>query len=283
MEYEFIKERARQLRDGRRWDQEPRNALSRPNEQIGTRLSVLLFYVREFSTSNYESRAMNILECPNCRTRVLLAPGSNRCPSCKYIVSPRESSEQAAEESEPIWQVSPAKQVAASHFSAATLAAPLSHFADIRPSFPPVGAMAPEMSTNPYQSPNEAIDKAYSAHDFSMFDLKGLLFSIERRIPRRVYWGASIAARVVQFVVIMAIAAIEGQSGDLANIAYFISSLVMIWISIALGAKRCHDRDKTGWFMLIGMIPIVGAIWLFIELGCLRGTVGENQYGPDPT
>ena len=51
---------------------------------------------------------------------------------------------------------------------------------------------------------------------------------------------------------------------------------------IMLGIKRCHDRDRSGRFLLIGLIPIVGAIWLLVDLGFLRGTAGPNGFGPDP-
>ena len=56
-----------------------------------------------------------------------------------------------------------------------------------------------------------------------------------------------------------------------------------IWISLALQVKRWHDRGKSGWWVLLGCIPYSGAIWSFIELGCLRGTDGPNEYGHDPT
>jgi uncharacterized membrane protein YhaH (DUF805 family) len=54
-----------------------------------------------------------------------------------------------------------------------------------------------------------------------------------------------------------------------------------LWPAIAIGAKRCHDRNKSGWFLLIFLIPVLGALWLLIELGFLRGTVGSNRFGPD--
>ncbi len=59
--------------------------------------------------------------------------------------------------------------------------------------------------------------------------------------------------------------------------------LTLVWISFAITVKRWHDRDKSGWWILIGMIPIIGPIWQFVETGCLRGTIGSNRYGPDPT
>ena len=59
--------------------------------------------------------------------------------------------------------------------------------------------------------------------------------------------------------------------------------VLLIWISLAVQIKRWHDRDKSGWWVLINLIPLIGAIWAFVETGCLRGTVGPNAYGPDPT
>ena len=38
-----------------------------------------------------------------------------------------------------------------------------------------------------------------------------------------------------------------------------------------------------GWWVLIGLIPIIGALWLLIELGFLKGTDGPNRYGPPVT
>ena len=53
--------------------------------------------------------------------------------------------------------------------------------------------------------------------------------------------------------------------------------------SIIVYIKRFHDRDKSGWWVLIGLIPIIGAIWLLIELGFLKGTDGPNRFGPPVT
>ena len=57
--------------------------------------------------------------------------------------------------------------------------------------------------------------------------------------------------------------------------------LLSIWPSIAVAIKRLHDRDKSWWYLLIGIIPIVN-IWITIEIYFLGGTQGNNSYGPDP-
>jgi uncharacterized membrane protein YhaH (DUF805 family) len=62
---------------------------------------------------------------------------------------------------------------------------------------------------------------------------------------------------------------------------YSLYSLALIIPSIAGGIRRLHDVGKRGWFTLIIVVPIVGAVWLLI-LACTEGTHGENQFGPDP-
>ena len=58
-------------------------------------------------------------------------------------------------------------------------------------------------------------------------------------------------------------------------------NLLILIPSLAVTVRRLHDVGKSGWILLIGLIPIVGAIWLLILL--LRDSeAGENKFGPDP-
>ena len=50
---------------------------------------------------------------------------------------------------------------------------------------------------------------------------------------------------------------------------------------LAIHAKRWHDRNKSLWWQLISLIPIIGPIWVSIELGFLKGTKGINRYDPE--
>ena len=59
-------------------------------------------------------------------------------------------------------------------------------------------------------------------------------------------------------------------------------AIAAIYPMLAVYAKRWHDRDKSGWWTLIGLVPFIGAIWLLVECGILEGTRGPNSYGPDP-
>jgi len=56
----------------------------------------------------------------------------------------------------------------------------------------------------------------------------------------------------------------------------------LIAINVSTSVRRFHDRNKSGWWCLIGFVPVIGGFWLLIENGFLKGSVGPNQYGPDP-
>ena len=51
--------------------------------------------------------------------------------------------------------------------------------------------------------------------------------------------------------------------------------------SIAIGVRRLHDHDKSGWMCLIIFIPIFGGLYL-LYLFVTKGTTGPNRFGPDP-
>jgi hypothetical protein len=56
-------------------------------------------------------------------------------------------------------------------------------------------------------------------------------------------------------------------------------NLLVFWRALALLVKRWHDRDKTGWWVLLNIVPLIGFVWTFIECGLMRGTVGPNRCG----
>ncbi|MFZ7157715.1 DUF805 domain-containing protein [Avibacterium gallinarum] len=51
--------------------------------------------------------------------------------------------------------------------------------------------------------------------------------------------------------------------------------------SLAVRVRRLHDTDRSGWWLLIGFIPVIGFIVLFV-FACLDGTQGRNRFGEDP-
>jgi uncharacterized membrane protein YhaH (DUF805 family) len=57
--------------------------------------------------------------------------------------------------------------------------------------------------------------------------------------------------------------------------------LAVLVPAIAVGVRRMHDIGKSGWVLLVGLIPLVGGIILLVW-AATEGTPGSNQYGPDP-
>lgn len=62
---------------------------------------------------------------------------------------------------------------------------------------------------------------------------------------------------------------------------YAFYGLAVFLPGLAVAVRRLHDVNKSGWFILIALIPIIGAIWLLV-LFCTEGDKGQNQYGADP-
>jgi uncharacterized membrane protein YhaH (DUF805 family) len=112
--------------------------------------------------------------------------------------------------------------------------------------------------------------------------LSKVLFSLEGRIPRSTFWHYQAAVFGISFVAVFIYARfVSPNRGDIECVTSILS-LILLWPNIAVGAKRCHDRDRSGWYQLIGFIPVVGLIILLIELGFRRGTAGPNRFGADP-
>jgi uncharacterized membrane protein YhaH (DUF805 family) len=62
---------------------------------------------------------------------------------------------------------------------------------------------------------------------------------------------------------------------------YGLYALAVLIPGLAVAVRRLHDVNKSGWFLLVALIPLVGAIWLLILL-VTEGTKGANNYGEDP-
>ena len=135
---------------------------------------------------------------------------------------------------------------------------------------------------NPYQSPQVSTESSVTRPPVPQ-TLESILFSFEGRVPRRVYWGVTLAITFIFFAATYIVFAVFDEGSGLLTIALLLLCIPIIWISLAIQIKRWHDRDKSGYWMFINIIPYIGSIWAFIEIGCLRGTVGPNTYGADPT
>lgn len=73
---------------------------------------------------------------------------------------------------------------------------------------------------------------------------------------------------------------VQGQSLGYGYI-YVLYSLFVLIPNLAVSVRRLHDVGKSGWFLLIALIPLIGSIWLLI-LYCTDGESGSNKWGPNP-
>jgi len=120
-------------------------------------------------------------------------------------------------------------------------------------------------------------------------DFMNMFLSFNGRLRRMHFWVGLIILWVVEIIIfavligpaIAAAAANGGGPGPLALVGYLLI-LVLIWPALALQVKRWHDRDKSGWWVLIAFVPFIGALWVLIECGFLDGTPGPNKFGPSP-
>jgi len=155
------------------------------------------------------------------------------------------------------------------------------------------------------------------------------LFGFKGRIQRLYWWIASLVVGTVAGMLTSSLEFWAKQAGsgminpdtqEFEPIGPFAIGLGVIvslnmWINLALGVKRLHDRDRTGWWIVVlyvvlivaiflgvvtlmqpegqrqplntaAVIAVIAAsylmIWLFIEIGFLKGTQGPNRFGPDP-
>jgi len=92
------------------------------------------------------------------------------------------------------------------------------------------------------------------------------------RAVRSEYWFF-VLFQVLVIVVLSIVDAILGI-GVLSTLA----SLAFLLPSLAVGARRLHDTDKSAWWLLIGLIPLIGAIVLIVFF-CQPGTPGANRFG----
>lgn len=104
-----------------------------------------------------------------------------------------------------------------------------------------------------------------------------LLLSLDGRVSRRSFWTGLLLPYLALNMVVAVVA--PPLRFNECMLALWVAGL---WPFFAVGTKRCHDRGRSGWFQLISLIPVVGALWLFVDLAILPGTDGPNSFGPAP-
>ena len=103
------------------------------------------------------------------------------------------------------------------------------------------------------------------------------------RSRRKEYW-MFVLLTIGIYVLASILDRIAGMNGLIAGVYGPITTVVELGLlvpSIAVSIRRLHDTDRSGWWLLIGLVPIVGGIVLLVFM-VLEGTHGANRFGADP-
>ena len=91
------------------------------------------------------------------------------------------------------------------------------------------------------------------------------------RAQRSEFWWFALFAFVVSAVL-----------GTLGDILPALFALAILLPGIGVAVRRLHDVDRSGWWYLLVLIPVLGSLILIFAFFIHRGTRGENRFGPDP-
>lgn len=146
-----------------------------------------------------------------------------------------------------------------------------------------------------------------------------LFTAFQGRVPRQAFWIGIVVLILLSIGLVTVISQVMGvtlqqhlnQSPEAGRVN-MIASILLLFPSLAVFIKRLHDRDRTGWWMalvyglsalgyvlemaglagtveapsqlyiVLGLVTLVANLWLLVECGFLKGTPGENRFGPDP-
>jgi nitrate/nitrite transporter NarK len=130
----------------------------------------------------------------------------------------------------------------------------------------------------------------------------GKLFSISGRIPRAAFWGTMILVGILTLFIYVMTSLIATAGAHLyapgggwqhivtsifvtPNTVIYILAFRMVWLAVvgwiamALQIKRWHDLEKTGWLVLINLVPVAGSLISLAVLGFSKGRSGANKFG----
>jgi uncharacterized membrane protein YhaH (DUF805 family) len=109
--------------------------------------------------------------------------------------------------------------------------------------------------------------------------LRHTLLGLQGRIGRRTWWwyGVLLPLGIAAFLhVLLGIARVPQTVAEMGINA------LLLWPFIAVSVKRWHDLGRSGWWLLVVLIPGLGLIWLLIANGLVRGDAGANRFGAAP-
>ena len=102
------------------------------------------------------------------------------------------------------------------------------------------------------------------------------------RARRKEYWFF-VLFNIIVAVVLALVDMLLGTFSSSSNIGLFsgIYSLAVVIPTLAVAIRRLHDTDRSGWWILISFVPLIGSIVLLVFY-VMDSTPGQNRFGPNP-
>lgn len=104
------------------------------------------------------------------------------------------------------------------------------------------------------------------------------------RASRSEYWWFTLVNVVIACVLSLIPLMILGSDPDNLIKSQFLCSLYSLAVflpGLGVSIRRLHDTDRSGWWILLGLIPFIGGVWLLVYMA-LPPTEEANDYGPNP-
>lgn len=102
----------------------------------------------------------------------------------------------------------------------------------------------------------------------------------EGRARRKEYWMFALFNLIIS-IVLGIIDGLMASSPESLGVLGLLYSLAVLLPSLAVSVRRLHDIGRSGWWLLIVLVPLIGAIVLLV-FAVTEGTRGSNRFGPDP-
>jgi len=121
-----------------------------------------------------------------------------------------------------------------------------------------------------------------------------LLFGFTGRVERLQVWLVAVASAAI-FGLFWALVNLRAPvdpaatpvprppGAEILDALPVVIGIGLIWPLAAIGVKRCHDRGRSGWWMLAALVPVLGWAWLVYDLAIAKGSPAPNRFGPAPS
>lgn len=106
-----------------------------------------------------------------------------------------------------------------------------------------------------------------------------MLLSARGRISRKRFWLWGVGALLGLGLMLHGLLAVARVRGGTAE---HVVNLLLLWPAVVISIKRWHDTERSGAWVLLALVPVVGWAGLLAANGLLRGTPGPNRFGPAP-